>query len=307
MPFHFFFRLWLAGHFWIDSMMRWVARILGGVFLLVLIAVAVVYVQSNRIIYRKHAFTPYPIAVPTDSASIAQGHRLARMRCFGCHGDSLQGKADFFDEPGIARITTPNVPRKLASISDAEFAAFLRTGIRKDGTSPFVMPPPGFYHISDADLGALIAYLRTVPDPGSDIPQNSYRLLGRLGVMLGQFKTEVALFDTTQERVGQDPAWATTRHGEYLARVICTECHGLRLTGDPEAVGGEAPAPSLAGALGYSPDEFRTLIRTGTPREPGKQLSVMAQTALFSLKYLTDEEIAATYGYLKSLPASGVK
>lgn len=287
--------------------MQWLVRIGGGLLLLLLIAVSGVYVQSNRIIYRKHAFAPYPVSVPADSASIAEGYRLARMRCFGCHGDSLQGRADFFDEPNIARIVTPNVPRKLASISDAEFAAFLRTGVRKDGTSPFVMPPPGFYHISDTDLGALIAYLRTVPDHGGDMPGNSYRLLGRLGVILGQFKTAVFAYDTTQQRVGQDPAWATTRHGEYLARVICTECHGLRLTGDPTAVGGEAPSPSLAGALAYSLEEFTNLLRTGTPREPGKQLGLMGETARRSLTWLRNEEIAAIYEYLTALPSTGVQ
>ena len=287
-------------------MLRWVLRILGGVVLLLLIAISVVYVQSNRVINRKHAFAPYPIAVPSDSASIAEGHRLAKMRCFGCHGDSLQGRADFFDEPMIARIPTPNVPRKLASISDAEFAGFMRSGIRKDGTSPFVMPPPGFYHISDADLGALIAYLRSVPVTGPETPPNSYRLLGRLGVMLGQFKTSVAAFDTTQERVGQDPAWATARRGEYLARMICTECHGLRLTGDPAAAGGGVATPSLSGALAYSLEEFTTLLRTGTPREPGKQLGLMGETARGSLTWLTNEEIAAIYEYLKALPAAGV-
>jgi len=288
-------------------MLRWLGRILGGLVLLLLIAVSVVYVQSNRVINRKHVFTPYPVSVPADSASIARGRQLAQVRCFGCHGESLQGKADFFDEPMIARIATPNVPRKLASLSDAEFAGFLRSGIRKDGTSPFIMPPPGFYHISDADLGALIAYLRSVPATGPETPPNSYRLLGRVGVLLGQFKTAVASFDTTQERVGQDPAWATTRHGEYLARMICTECHGLRLTGDPAAAGGGAATPALVGALGYSLQEFTTLLRTGTPREPGRQLGLMAETARGSLTWLTNEEIAAIHEYLSALPATGVR
>ena len=287
-------------------MARWIVRILGGLLLIALIAVAVVYVQSNRIINERHAFVPYPVNVPTDSASIAHGHRLARMRCFGCHGDSLQGRADFYDEPRIARIVTPNVPRKLASISDAELAAFLRTGVRKDGTSPFVMPPPTFYHLSDADLGALIAYLRTVPPTGPELPGNSYRLIGRLGLVLGEFKTAVYAFDTTQTRVGQDPAWATTRHGEYLARVICSECHGIRLTGQVGADGGDTPTPSLSGALAYSLEEFTNLLRTGTPREPGKQLGLMGETARRSLTWLTNEEIAAIYEYLKALPATGV-
>ena len=287
--------------------MRWVGRVIAGLLLLVLVAVSVVYVLSNLVINRRYAFTPYPVAVPPDSASLAQGYRLARMRCSGCHGDSLQGRADFFDEPMIARIAAPNVPRRLAQVSDAEFAGFLRSGIRKDGTSPFVMPPPGFYHMSDAELGALIAYLRTVPVKGPETPPNSYRLFGRLGVALGQFKPSVALIDTTQERVGQDPAWATTRRGEYLARVICTECHGVRLTGDPSAAGGASPTPSLAGALGYSLEEFTVLLRTGKPREQGKELGLMASAARGSLTYLTNEEIAAIHAYLVRLPAGGLQ
>ena len=284
-------------------MRRWLARIFGGLLLVVLVAVVAIHVLSNRIIHRRHAFTPHVIAVPADSASIARGERLARMRCFGCHGDSLQGRSDFFDEPMIARIVAPNVPQKLATLTDAEFAGFLRSGVRKDGTSPFVMPPPGFYHLSDADIGALLAYLRSLPVDTVRLPANSYRLLGRLGLALGQVETAVASFDTTQQRVGQDPAWATTRKGEYLARVICTECHGLRLTGDSAGGGG---TPSLAGAAGYTAEQFLTLVRSGTPREPTRQLDLMAEVALRSLKYLTDDEISAIHGYLSTLPLKGV-
>jgi mono/diheme cytochrome c family protein len=205
----------------------------------------------------------------------------------------------------IARIVAPNVPLKLTAMTDAEFAGFLRSGVRRDGTSPFLMPPPGFYHISDADLGALLAYLRSLPvDTTRKLPGNSYRLLGRLGLVLGQFQTAVASFDTTQARVGEDPAWATTRYGEYLARVICTECHRDRLTGD--SLTGDGGSPSLAAAAGYTPEEFVTLIRTGTSRDPARQLGLMGETARRSLKYFTDEEIAAIYGYLKTLPLSGV-
>jgi mono/diheme cytochrome c family protein len=223
----------------------------------------------------------------------------------GCHSDSLKGKV-FFDEPMIARLIAPNVPAKIATLSDAEFAGFLRSGIRKDGTSPFVMPPPGFYHISDQDLGALIAYIRSLPVGEHALPANSYRLMGRLGITMGQFRTAVANFDTTAKRVGDDPAWATTRKGEYLARIQCTECHGLRLTGEP-APEGEAGTPSLSGALGYSPDEFVRLLRTGTPRDTTRKLTLMAEVAQGGLTHLTDEEIAAVYGYLKTLPVSGVK
>ncbi len=286
-------------------MKRLVIRILRGLLLVVALAIIAVYIQSNRLINKRHPFQPHAVLVPSDSASLAHGERLARMRCFGCHADSLYGDV-FFNEPMVARITAANVPAKLATMSDAEFAGFLRTGVRKDGTSPFIMPPPGFYHISDSDLGALIAYLRSVPQGGETLPPNSYGPMGRLGVVLGQFRTAVADFDTTMQRVSDDPAWATTRHGEYLARMICTECHGPRLIGDPAAAGGAAATPSLSGALGYSLEEFATLLRTGTPRETGKTLGLMRDVATYSLKYLTDSEIAQIYGYIKELPATGV-
>lgn len=282
---------------------RWIARILGVVLGIVVLAVGTIYALSERVINQRHPFREYPVAVPTDSASVAEGKRLVQMRCAGCHGDSLEGRADFFDEPNIARLVAPNVPQRLATMTDAEFAGFLRSGVRKDGTSPFVMPPPGFYHISDRDLGNLLAYLRSIPVPQNNLPANSYRIMGRLGVALGQFETAVMAMDTTQERVGQDTLWATTRKGEYLARMICTECHGPRLTG---AAGEPAPAPSLVVVSTYSPEQFTALMRTGTPRDPATQLTLMAEVAQNSLKYMTDDEIAALYGYLRNLPPTGV-
>ena len=283
-------------------MKRWILRILSGLLVLVVVAVGAIWFQSNRLIYAKHEFREHAISVPTDSATIARGYQIARVRCMACHKDSLKGDPAFFDDPMVARLVAPNVPAKLATMTDAEFAGFLLSGVRKDGTSPFVMPPPGLYHLSDADIGALIAYIRSLP-VDSTLPGNSFRLMGRLGVAMGQFKTAVASYDTTQERVGLDPAWATTRHGEYLARSICTECHGMRLTGDSAA---EGATPSLAGALAYSPEEFVTLLRTGTPREAGKQLTLMAEVARFAFTHLTDEEISAIYQYIKALPATGV-
>lgn len=286
--------------------MTWLKRILKGLVLIVGAAVIGVYIQSNRIINKRHPFQAHAITVPTDSASLAHGERFARMRCFGCHADSLYGQV-LFDEPMLARITAVNVPAKLATMTDAEFAGFLRSGVRKDGTSPFIMPPAGFYHISDADLGALIAFLRKLPQGGKTLPPNSYGPMGRMGLALGQFKTAVAEYDTTMERIGDDPAWATTRHGEYLARMICTECHAPRLVGLPAEADGTPGTPSLSGALGYSLEEFTILLRTGTPREAGKTLGLMQEVATNSLKYLTDAEIAEIFEYIKALPSTGVK
>ena len=119
---------------------------------------------------------------------------------------------------------------------------------------------------------------------------------------MGQFKTANGYIDTTVARVGADTASMGSRHGEYLARLICTSCHGNALTGDPAT-----PSPSIAQAYGYSLAEFTRLLRTGTPRSPERKLTLMAEVARNDLKNLTDEEIAAVHAYLRQLPTSGVR
>ena len=98
-------------------MKRWAVRILTGLLVVVGAFVAVVYVASNRYINKRYAFHEYPVTVPADSTSRAEGERLARIRCFGCHGDSLKGQV-FFDEPNVARLIAPNVPAKLATLGE---------------------------------------------------------------------------------------------------------------------------------------------------------------------------------------------
>jgi mono/diheme cytochrome c family protein len=279
---------------------RWSLRIAGGLVALLVVLAVIVYVRSEMIIGQTYPFRENPIALGTDSAALARGEHLMRLTCVGCHSDSLRGKL-FFTEPGVARLIAPNVLEKIRQYSDAEFAGFLRFGVRKDGTSPFVMPPPGFYHLSDDDLGALLAYLRQAPEADTPpLPSTWYGPLGRIGLATGKFKPAIAYIDTTVKRVGADEAHRTTREGEYFARVICSECHSETLTGDPTG-----PSPSLTGALGYTLPEFTTLLRDGKPRGSNK-LTLMAEAVKSNLHNFTDSEIASIYGYLKSLPAAGV-
>lgn len=284
-------------------MKRWILRILGGLLAVVVLGLGTIYALSAQTINARHTFREWPLAASTDSASRARGEHIARMSCFGCHGDSLQGQV-FYDQPGIARLVAPNALAILDTLTDAEFAGFLRNGVRKDGTSSFVMPPAGFYHIAEADVAALIGYLRSLPKAATPqaLPRNSYGPLGRMGIAMGEFKPIVAQIDTTAARVGDDPAWSTTRQGEYLARIICANCHGPRLTGDPAT-----PSPSIVAAAAYDPGQFVTLLRTGTPRDTATKFTMMGDVARAELKHLTDEEISAIYAYLKTLPATGVK
>jgi mono/diheme cytochrome c family protein len=285
------------------SVGRWIGRILLGLVGLVCVAAIGIYIMGGRYLTRTYPVREVALSLPSDSASLARGEHLARFSCNSCHGDSLTGKV-MFDEPMIARTVAPNALEAIAKYTDAQLAGLIRYGVRPDGTSPIVMPPNGMYHMSDADLAAVIAYLRTQPvRTGPALPTPSYRLIGRLGMLVGEFPSAVNLIDTTVTRVGADTAAMGSRHGEYLARVICSDCHGATLTG---ARNGPAPSPSLSGAFGYSLSEFRTLAREGKPREPGKAIPNMADVAAHVLNHMTDEELAAMHSYLAALPASGV-
>ncbi len=129
-------------------MQRWLHRIrmAAGVLVVVLvIAAAVLYVWSERIIGRRYSVPTTAIPIPTDAASVAEGRRLATVYgCMnGCHGKQGQGVV-FFDQPVIARLVAPNLTTVVRRYSDAELVGILRNGLRPDGTSVFVMPSECF-------------------------------------------------------------------------------------------------------------------------------------------------------------------
>jgi len=83
--------------------LRWIRITLGGLLGLVLLAFAVIYILSERILGERHPILAVSLAVPSDPASIAEGRRMAIVRgCSGdCHGKEVGG-AVMFDRPAIA-------------------------------------------------------------------------------------------------------------------------------------------------------------------------------------------------------------
>lgn len=278
--------------------LRWLRRIVAALVALVVAAVLTIWILSNRILYRQHDLPVARIAVPSDSASLARGeHVIAILGCEGCHGKNLEGKV-FFDEPYLARIVAPNLTEAIKRYSDDSLAFVIRDGINADNRPVLVMPSDAFYNLSDRDVGALIAALRKRPPAQSDsvLPANAYRILGRFGLATGEFKTAPDHTDRSRPRHGESADTTALGRGAYLAMTSCIECHGDDLRGD-------MGTPSLAGAYGYSLEEFVHLARTRQPRDTTRVLGTMAQVALSRLANMTDSELAELHGYLRSIPA----
>jgi mono/diheme cytochrome c family protein len=73
----------------------------------------------------------------------------------------------------FARNLTPDVETGIGSWSEAEFVATIRNG-RTRGRGRELLPPmpwPIYANLTDEDLGAIFAYLRTIPAVSNRVPE----------------------------------------------------------------------------------------------------------------------------------------
>jgi len=100
---------------------------------------------------------------PAAAPNAELGQHIVQV-CRGCHGPNLSGGklAGDPDMPIVANLTPHETG--LESWNEADFIRALREGKRKDGTAiNKAMPWEAYGKMTDTELGALWAYLRTVP------------------------------------------------------------------------------------------------------------------------------------------------
>lgn len=239
---------------------------------------------------------PPPLQFETlaGAAPAARGERLGRvLGCTGCHGDDLTGRP-WIENPREAILFTSNLTRASADFSDAELAHTIRFGARPDGSPLWEMPSHIFTHLSDPDMAALIAWLRSVPPAGAAHPRIRIGPEGRRWIAGGEMKP---IPQQVREARAVESPRLDGRHdwARYMIRATCSECHGLDLTGrrgDPA----HSP-PDLIVVGGYSREQFRHLLRAGEP-VGGRRLGLMAEVARGRFVHLAEREVDAIYDYL---------
>lgn len=280
--------------------MRIVKRVALALGAIVLLALAIVYGGSEWIIRTSHAVPLEQVSIPRDAASIAEGGRLAKVfGCRGCHGANSEGSV--WDDPPwfVASVAAPGIARRIAPYSDAEVLRLIRHGIKKDGTSLFIMPTVSHRFIADDDALKVIAWLRTLKPTDKDVTQPMrYGPVGRFGLLTGQFQPSVQIGKVAE-------AHRPGNIGRYYYDAVCSECHNINAT--KLAPDGGKTTPALAEMAGaYGPEAFRKLMRTGVGMS-GRDLGLMKMVAQESTYALSDAEIAALQDYLKSDEAKGAK
>jgi len=292
------------------TLLRRAGFVLAGLALLLMAVFAFAYAASAARLNKTYDVPDEAIPIPTDAESIARGQHLVKAvgGCAGCHGADLGG-AEFINIPAIAVINAPNLTSGQGGLgrefTAADFVRALRHGLNPQRTSMWIMPSENFYSLSDSDLGAVIAYLQSLPPVDRQMPE---RRLGPAGRVLLAANVAELLSAEKIDHFGPRPAapapGVTADFGDYLVRVaVCRTCHGPELAGaqPPDPSAPRAPNLTPGGELGrWTEADFIATLRTGaTPGGHPLDESMPWKAA----GQMTDDELQAIFIYLKSRPA----
>ena len=274
--------------------LKWAGYGLASLAGLLLMTVVGAFAASEAIIRWPVARPATHMVASADAGAVQRGRKIAVVQgCHNCHGARFEG-ALFHDEPAIVRAWAPNLTLAAAHQSDAELDAAVRHGVAADGRRLWIMPSEAFAHLTDQETSDLVAYLRSFRPAGVTHPAVQVGPIGRLGVLLGKFRSAPQLI-AEESAV---PVELGPRHagGRALARA-CVECHGQDLKGD-SGVG----APDLTIAASYDRADFERLLRTGVAAG-NRKVGLMSEIAPARFNVLSSQEIGELHEYLKARAA----
>jgi mono/diheme cytochrome c family protein len=229
-------------------------------------------------------------------------------KCVDCHGQDLGG-ATMIDDAAFARMAAPNLTTGrggvLATYDDAALEAAIRHGVGSDGRRLMIMPSNEYQFLSDEDLGAIVAYIRSLPAVDRSF---SPPALGPIARMLS-FTGALPLFphDAVTHGavvVASVPVDTTVAYGEYIGSIGCSGCHGMgygggKIPGTPP----DWPPPANITRTGighYTFADFQKALTDGV-RPDGSAINPFMPIA--ATKDMTVVEMQAVWNYLRSIPA----
>lgn len=236
---------------------------------------------------------------------MAHGERLANvLGCNSCHVEDYSGTDFGAIVPIVEGLWATNISLTMPRMSDAELERLLREGVHPD-REMYLMPSKQSQFLSERDMAALIAFLRTIEPTGEPTPPPppdfEEAVTARLPVEYwrtskeGETRSyhnaaeEAAYFaENTVQDLGDEYA-----QGRLVVQAVCTICHGAAMDGVGE------PAGDIQGAVDYDEALFERLLREGLARD-GEPIE-MNWGSVHVPEALTDDEIAAAIAYTRAL------
>ncbi|HJU73442.1 MAG TPA: cytochrome c [Gemmatimonadaceae bacterium] len=286
---------------------RIVRAVLLALAFIVVATAATLYALSERRLDKRYPVAAQPVAARTDSLGIARGAHLYRvLTCAICHAED-GGGAVYEDAGPIGFLAGPNLTSGRGGVAqsrtDLDWVRAIRYGVRLDSTSLIVMPSEVFTRLNDADLGAILGYLRQLPPVDRELAPSHFRWLGRGLLATGRMNILVAPKTHGNIERSTVAEGATREYGRYLADIAgCHGCHGFGLSGGRVAGPPDLPLASNLTPTGlrrWTEQQFFTVMRTGR-RPDGTLLHEFMPWRAF--RHMSDVELTALWLYLASVP-----
>ncbi|WP_371884087.1 cytochrome c [Caballeronia sp. S22] len=264
------------------------------------------------------------LAQADDAALVKRGEYLAGAAdCIACHTSNkaapFAGGVPFELPFGTIYSTniTPDSTHGIGALSDADFISAVREGKSKDGKRLYpAMPYTSYTQLSDDDVLAIRAYLRTVAPVNKSAPANalSFPFNQRWAMVFWN------LFNFSSGRFKPDPARsADWNRGAYLVGALghCQECHtprnfmqGLSSKSLAGAQLGNWTAYNITsdgngGVGGWTDAELTSYLRDGVAPGKANAAGPMAEVVQNSTRFLTPADLKAMVIYLRTVPAQG--
>ena len=260
-------------------------------------------------------------AEDANDSLVEEGRYIARAAdCMSCHigedGEPFAG-GKFIETPLgniMATNITPSAKYGIGKYSEDDLKAVLRNGKARGRKLYPAMPYPSYHTMTDADITALYAYLRTV-EPVEKAPQGKTDLDFPFNIRPVMYIWNAIAIDDTQRSGSGD---AQVARGEYLVDTLghCGDCHtprnalmmpeGDRYLGGAMVQGWHAPnltSDPISGLGNWRAEDIAEYLKTGHAMDTAQAAGPMAEAIHFSTSHLKDEDLMAMALYLKTVPA----
>ena len=291
-------------------MNKWLKAALAVVAGLAVLAVAVVFIGlqlGERRLARRVEVPVQPVALASDAAGLERGRYLFASRgCAECHGANGAGKV-FVEDGKSLLLKSPNITAggATARYAPQDWVRTIRHGVAPDGRPLMIMPSEDYNRFTDADLGALVGYVKSLPPAAGTGAEIRLPLPARVLYGFGAIEDAAAKIDHRLPPATPVAEGVNLQHGAYVAN-MCLGCHGSKLTGgripggppDWPPAANLTPAPGSAMARYPDPESLMRMFKTGL-RPDGSRIQVMP---FESLRQLSETDARALHLYLRSLP-----
>ena len=290
---------------------KWVGIGLGSLVGLILLVALVLFFMGNARLNKTYDFPSSDITLPTDEASLEFGKHRAEVLCEGCHGTDLSGIESWFSAGPLGTVDSANLTtgeggfgREATSVED--YVRAIRHGIDPEGRPIFMPAVVSTSNLSDQDLAAIIAYVKSVPPVDHVTNGDNFTPLAKIMLsagMLGKLPVESVSHAT---QVAAPTVGVNKEYGEYMVDTNdCRVCHGPNLNGGPfpdPTVKKISPNLTPGGEIAaWTEEQFIMTIRTGVTPGGHKLDPDFMPWKDYSKFY--DDELKAIYMYLHSLPS----